>query len=73
MNNHMINQAVQEIPSSEQSSVVNHSETEITNDRNIIPYSQYVTESQQATVQNSNSSEQQDALILSVIEQLKSQ
>ncbi|GJU49749.1 hypothetical protein Tco_1219304 [Tanacetum coccineum] len=55
------------------SSVVNHSETEITNDSNIIPYSQYVTESQQAAVQNSNSSTQQDALILSVIEQLKTQ
>ncbi|GJZ86056.1 hypothetical protein Tco_0657666 [Tanacetum coccineum] len=34
---------------------------------------QYVTESQQAAVQNSNSSAQQDALILSVIEQLKTQ
>ncbi|GJX94882.1 putative ribonuclease H-like domain-containing protein [Tanacetum coccineum] len=43
----IINQAVQAIPSSEQSNV--------------------------ATVQNSNSSAQQDALILSVIEQLKTQ
>ncbi|GKB74376.1 zf-CCHC domain-containing protein [Tanacetum coccineum] len=34
---------------------------------------EYVTESQQAAVQNSNSSAQQDALILSVIEQLKTQ
>ncbi|GJS28494.1 retrovirus-related pol polyprotein from transposon TNT 1-94 [Tanacetum coccineum] len=34
---------------------------------------QYVIESQQAAVQNSNSSAQQDALILSVIEQLKTQ
>ncbi|GJW68014.1 hypothetical protein Tco_0122438 [Tanacetum coccineum] len=34
---------------------------------------QYVIESQQAVVQNSNSSTQQDALILFVIEQLKSQ
>ncbi|GJX19050.1 retrovirus-related pol polyprotein from transposon TNT 1-94 [Tanacetum coccineum] len=33
----------------------------------------YVIESQQATVQNSNSSTQQDALILSMIEQLKTQ
>ncbi|GJV27283.1 hypothetical protein Tco_1383731 [Tanacetum coccineum] len=73
MDNNMINQAVQAMPSFEQSSVVNHSETEITSDRNIIPYSQYVTESQQAVVQNSNFSAQQDALILSVIEQLKSQ
>ncbi|GKF56897.1 hypothetical protein Tco_0170434, partial [Tanacetum coccineum] len=31
------------------------------------------TESQQAAVQNSNTSAQQDAVILSVIEQLKSQ
>ncbi|GKC76629.1 hypothetical protein Tco_1127403 [Tanacetum coccineum] len=35
----MINQVVQAMPSSEQSSVVNHSETEITSDSNIIPYS----------------------------------
>ncbi|GJX56020.1 hypothetical protein Tco_0285917 [Tanacetum coccineum] len=34
---------------------------------------EYVIESQQAAVQNSNSSTQQDALILSVIEQLKTQ
>ncbi|GKF49400.1 hypothetical protein Tco_0142651, partial [Tanacetum coccineum] len=73
VNNKMINQAVQVMPSSEQSNVVNHSETEIASDSNIIPYSQYVTESQQAAVQNSNSFAQQDALILSVIKQLKTQ
>ncbi|GKE82615.1 hypothetical protein Tco_1552615 [Tanacetum coccineum] len=73
VDNNMINQVVQAMPSSEQSNVVNHSETEITSDSNIIPYSQYVIESQQAAVQNSNSSAQQDALILSVIEQLKTQ
>ncbi|GKF36321.1 hypothetical protein Tco_0113079, partial [Tanacetum coccineum] len=56
-----------------ESNVMNHSETEITSDSNIIPYSQYVIESQQTAVQNSNSSIQQDALILSVIEQLKTQ
>ncbi|GKB53022.1 hypothetical protein Tco_0903775, partial [Tanacetum coccineum] len=73
MNNNMLNQVVQAMPSSEQSNVVTHSETEINSDSNIIPYSQYVIESQQAAVQNSNSSAQQDALILSVIEQLKTQ
>ncbi|GJT76961.1 retrovirus-related pol polyprotein from transposon TNT 1-94 [Tanacetum coccineum] len=73
VNNNMINQAVYAMSSSEQSNVVNHSETEITSDSNIIPYSQYVIESQQAAVQNSNSFTQQDALILSVIEQLKTQ
>ncbi|GJR65806.1 hypothetical protein Tco_0011871 [Tanacetum coccineum] len=73
MNNNMINQAVQAMSSSEQSNVVNHSEIEITSDSNIIPYSQYLIESQQTAVQNSNSSAQQDALILYVIEQLKNQ
>ncbi|GKA89053.1 hypothetical protein Tco_0810865 [Tanacetum coccineum] len=65
VNNNMINQVVQARSSSEQSNVVNHSETEISSDSNIIPYSQYVIESQQAAVQNSNSSAQQDATILS--------
>ncbi|GJT71529.1 retrovirus-related pol polyprotein from transposon TNT 1-94 [Tanacetum coccineum] len=55
----------------DESNAVNYSETEITSAGNIIPYSQYVKESQQAAVQNSSSSAQQDALILSVIEQLK--
>ncbi|GJY31012.1 hypothetical protein Tco_0414507 [Tanacetum coccineum] len=49
--NNMINQVVQAMLSSEQSSVMNHSETEITSDSNIIPYFQYVKESQQAAVQ----------------------
>ncbi|GJW42039.1 zinc finger, CCHC-type containing protein [Tanacetum coccineum] len=39
VNNNMKNQAVQAMSFSEQSSVVNHSETEITSDSNIIPYS----------------------------------
>ncbi|GKG10268.1 hypothetical protein Tco_0339014, partial [Tanacetum coccineum] len=73
VNNNVIIQARQVMPSSKQSNVVNHSETEITSDSNIILYSQYVIESQQAAVQNSNYSAQQDTLILSVIEQLKTQ
>nr|GEU84393.1 hypothetical protein [Tanacetum cinerariifolium] len=73
VDNHMVNHVVQVIPSSEQSNVVNHLETEITSDRNIIYYSQCVQESQRAAVQNSNLSTQQDVLILSVIEQLKTQ
>nr|GFB92059.1 hypothetical protein [Tanacetum cinerariifolium] len=35
----LLNHDVQAMPSSEQSNVVNHSETEITSDSNIIPYS----------------------------------
>ncbi|GJW91804.1 hypothetical protein Tco_0169357 [Tanacetum coccineum] len=67
-----------ELSSKEQVGVTQEKEitlavTEITSDSNIIPYSHYLIESQQPTVQNSNSSAQQDALILSVIEQLKTQ
>ncbi|GJR47356.1 retrovirus-related pol polyprotein from transposon TNT 1-94 [Tanacetum coccineum] len=59
--------------SSEQSNDVSQTETEITSDSNIIPYSQYLSETQQETVQNSNSSAQQDVLILSMFEQLNTQ
>ncbi|GJT76965.1 hypothetical protein Tco_1043690 [Tanacetum coccineum] len=52
VNNNIINQAVQAMPSFKQSNVVNHSETEITSDSNIIPYSQYVIESQQINMDN---------------------
>ncbi|GJT38511.1 hypothetical protein Tco_0938376 [Tanacetum coccineum] len=41
MNNNVAHQAMQVMPSSQQSNVVNHSENEITSDSNIIPYSQY--------------------------------
>nr|GEX10569.1 hypothetical protein [Tanacetum cinerariifolium] len=40
VNNYVINQAMQAMLFSEQLSIVNHSETEITSDSNIIPYSQ---------------------------------
>ncbi|GJV21761.1 hypothetical protein Tco_1370781 [Tanacetum coccineum] len=51
--------------SSEQSNDVSQSETNIISDSNIIPYSQYLSETQQETVQNSNSSlPLQDVLIL---------
>ncbi|GJW62177.1 ribonuclease H-like domain-containing protein [Tanacetum coccineum] len=50
MNNNMINQGVRVMPSFEQSSVVNHSETEHNSDSISFLYSQYVKESQQAAV-----------------------
>ncbi|GJR18912.1 retrovirus-related pol polyprotein from transposon TNT 1-94 [Tanacetum coccineum] len=69
MDNNMINQDVQAMSSSEQSSVVNYSETEITSDSNIIPYSQYVKESQQTIMlaEESRSKmilKQQDPMVL---------
>nr|GEZ03494.1 hypothetical protein [Tanacetum cinerariifolium] len=71
--NNLIDQNVQAISTSEQSNIMNPPETEITSDSNIILYSQYVNESQYVTVQNSSFHAQQDDLILSVIEQLKTQ
>nr|GFB04060.1 hypothetical protein [Tanacetum cinerariifolium] len=56
---------------SEQFSTLTHSNTKIESDSNIIPYSQYLNESESNTVQNSNLPALQDDLILSVIEQLK--
>ncbi|GJW95486.1 hypothetical protein Tco_0175158 [Tanacetum coccineum] len=44
------------MPFSELSNVVNHSETKITSDSNIIPYTQYVIESQQAAINLDNKS-----------------
>nr|GFA71215.1 hypothetical protein [Tanacetum cinerariifolium] len=50
VDNNMINQGVQVMPSSEQSNVMNHLETKITSNSNILPYSQYVTELQHAAI-----------------------
>ncbi|GKC88210.1 hypothetical protein Tco_1148859 [Tanacetum coccineum] len=69
----LINQSKQIMTSSEQSKDVSQTETKITSDSNIISYSQYLSETQQETVQNSNSSAQQDVLILSMFEQLTTQ
>ncbi|GKF42031.1 hypothetical protein Tco_0125373, partial [Tanacetum coccineum] len=66
----LLNQSEQIMTSSEQSNNVSQSKTEITSDSNIIPYSQYLSEAQQETIQNPNSSAQQDVLILSMFEQL---
>ncbi|GJT09532.1 hypothetical protein Tco_0856574 [Tanacetum coccineum] len=49
-NNDMLNQSVQEMPYSEPSHFVEHPENEIHSDSNIISYSQYLIESQNAAV-----------------------
>ncbi|GJX08871.1 hypothetical protein Tco_0196803 [Tanacetum coccineum] len=54
-NNDMLNQSVQEMSYSKPSHFVEHSENKIHSDSNIIPYSQYLIESQTATVQDTNS------------------
>ncbi|GJT85756.1 retrovirus-related pol polyprotein from transposon TNT 1-94 [Tanacetum coccineum] len=72
-NNDMLNQSVQGMPYYEPSHFVEHLKNEIHSDSNIISYSQYPIESQNAAVQDTNSSTQQDALILSLFEQLSNQ
>ncbi|GKB81151.1 retrovirus-related pol polyprotein from transposon TNT 1-94 [Tanacetum coccineum] len=73
LNYDLFNQSEQIMTSSEQSNDVGQTETDITSDSNIIPYSQYLSETHQETVQNSNSSAQQDVLILSMFDQLSTQ
>ncbi|GKE24350.1 hypothetical protein Tco_1435862, partial [Tanacetum coccineum] len=71
--NDMLNQSVQEMQYSEQTHLVNYPENEIKSDSNIIPCSQYLLKTQNAVVQDINSSAQQDVMILSVFEQLSNQ
>nr|GEW55410.1 hypothetical protein [Tanacetum cinerariifolium] len=71
--NQLISQEMQASSISEPSTILAQSNTESTSDSNIISYSQYMNESQYKTVQNSTLPALQDDLILSVIEQLKTQ
>nr|GEZ03440.1 hypothetical protein [Tanacetum cinerariifolium] len=64
---------VQAPSTSEQSPILTQSDSKITSDSNILSYSQYMNESQYNSVQNSSLPALQDDLILSVIEQLKTQ
>ncbi|GJT05395.1 retrovirus-related pol polyprotein from transposon TNT 1-94 [Tanacetum coccineum] len=69
----MDNQSVHAIQDFEQTPIVDFSDNEITNDSNIISYSQYLQETQLAAVQDTNLYAQQDSMILSVIEQISEQ
>ncbi|GJZ71085.1 hypothetical protein Tco_0634936 [Tanacetum coccineum] len=71
--NDMYNQSLQAMPYFEQTPVDAYPDNEIMSDSNIISYSQYLLETQQAAVQDTNSSAQQDSMILSVIEQMSEQ
>nr|GFB12850.1 hypothetical protein [Tanacetum cinerariifolium] len=73
MPNHLIPQEMQVPSTSEQSTILAQSNTESTSDSNIISYSKYMNESQYNTIQNSTLHALQDDLILSMIEQLKTQ
>ncbi|GJT35747.1 retrovirus-related pol polyprotein from transposon TNT 1-94 [Tanacetum coccineum] len=68
--NDMDNQSVHALKDFEQSPVMDFIDNEISSDSNIIQYSQYLQETQQVTVQDTNLQAQQDLMILSVIEQM---
>ncbi|GKC41084.1 hypothetical protein Tco_1053468 [Tanacetum coccineum] len=71
--NDMANQSVQAMQNFEQTPVVDFPDNEITSNSNIILYSQYLQETQQAAVQDTNLYAQQDSMILSVIKQMSEQ
>ncbi|GJY46226.1 hypothetical protein Tco_0435289 [Tanacetum coccineum] len=71
--NDMANQSVQEMQYFEQTLIGDYPDNEITSDSNIIPYSQYLQETQHAVVQDTNSSVQQDSIIISMFEKMSEQ
>ncbi|GJU05482.1 hypothetical protein Tco_1121912 [Tanacetum coccineum] len=72
LNDDIENQSVHAMQDIEQTPVVDFTDNEIHSDRNTIPYSQYLQETQQVAVQETNLQVQQDSMILSVIEQIQS-
>nr|GEV79929.1 hypothetical protein [Tanacetum cinerariifolium] len=71
--NDMLNQDVQEMPFSKQTHIVDFPDNKIHSNSNIIPYSQYLQESQHAGVQDTNSSAPNDLLVLSLVEKMTDQ
>nr|GEV08829.1 hypothetical protein [Tanacetum cinerariifolium] len=63
--NDMENQSVHAMQDFEQTPVVDVTDNEITSDKNIISYSQYLQKTQQANVQDTNLQAHQDSMILS--------
>ncbi|GJR52322.1 hypothetical protein Tco_1402843 [Tanacetum coccineum] len=61
---------VQEMQYSEQTRIDDFQDNEIHSDSNIIPYFQYLHESQNAVIQDTNPSAPNDLLVLSLVEQM---
>ncbi|GJT71728.1 retrotransposon protein, putative, unclassified [Tanacetum coccineum] len=61
---------VQEIQYSKQTRIDDFQDNEIHSDSNIIPYYQYLQESQDVVIQDTNSSAPNDLLVLSLVEQM---
>ncbi|GJT43231.1 hypothetical protein Tco_0951946 [Tanacetum coccineum] len=71
--NDMENQSVHAMQDFEQPPTVDFTNNEIHSDSNIIPYSQYLQETQHANVQDTHLQAQQDSMILTIIEQMSEQ
>ncbi|GJS66304.1 uncharacterized mitochondrial protein-like protein [Tanacetum coccineum] len=71
--NDMENQSVHAMQDFKQIPTVDFTDNEIHSDSNIIPYSQYLQETQLADVQDTNLQAQQDSMILYVIEKISEQ
>ncbi|GJV62937.1 hypothetical protein Tco_1473765 [Tanacetum coccineum] len=71
--NDMVNQSVQEMQYSKQSHIDDFPDNEITSDSNIIPYSQYLQETQNTVVQVTNSTTQQNYVIISIFEKMSNE
>ncbi|GKC84332.1 hypothetical protein Tco_1140049 [Tanacetum coccineum] len=72
-NDDMLNQSVEETHNFEQSLIDYVPDTEITSDSNIISYEQYLQQTQNASVQDTNFSTQQDSLIIYMFEPMSEQ
>nr|GEV67084.1 hypothetical protein [Tanacetum cinerariifolium] len=68
--NDMINQDVQEMRYYKQTHVDDCQDNKMHIGRNIIPYSQYLQESQDAVIQDTNPSAPNDLLVISLVEQM---
>ncbi|GKE43119.1 retrovirus-related pol polyprotein from transposon TNT 1-94 [Tanacetum coccineum] len=71
--NDMLNQDMQEMTYSGQTHIVDSLDNEIHSDRNIIPHSQYLQETQDTGIQDTNSSAPNNLLILSLVIQMTDQ
>ncbi|GJY70174.1 hypothetical protein Tco_0473156 [Tanacetum coccineum] len=71
--NSVLDHCVQEMYYSEQLVVTPTSDIDITSDNNIISYDQYLKETKSVVVQNTTSTEQQNAMLMSVVDEITNQ
>ncbi|GKB28429.1 hypothetical protein Tco_0867830 [Tanacetum coccineum] len=73
LDNHVLNQSVQELLYSKQPVFNTDTNTAITSDSNMISYDKYLKETKNMVVQDTSSSAQNDAMIMTVIEEMSNQ